>query len=826
MNRHVFLNNERSDRPKFNRQRNIGGNKNNQQEKEDIEDNVPKVIQEFQKERLRQFNADFYTKRKLRQEKRKIEFPNYIDLIKVKFYNVFSNDANYKLKLKDEFYARYGLFPVEYKDFNKTVLFEIVDYDLFEEFKRHLKIIINSSIGATYQNKEYNLISLIYEFEFIDSKSRIYTYNNQGVLINLFQSILLGSDIQKEYFFGFLNENKISFTYSDITPDIIEIHQIDKQRIQFLADNFDIIKAITSSRTQKLIPGYNGPIRSYNFELEIKDNLTKVGIIDTGVEKIEPLQNLILTENIDHTNNGAFWDEVGHGTMIAGLIVLGDEFYNSIKSSYDAKAKVFVIKVLQKDNDPIDIPRLINDIKICRREHGIRIFNMSLVIPNAKKYNETFSQFAYELDKLSHEEDLLIFISVGNFNQESLKALLEEEPHPDHDYPDFFYKLDGTTNVHKCEDTNICVPSESLNNISVGALAGNLENIDNTDITPNEVYPAYYSRKFHYDYSQNLNSQPIKQKNKHLNKPDFIFEGGDLFDIKSGLEVLRSPMAPTDKFYGRSCGTSLATPLVTSYSCDILNEYPNLKTQTVKALLINSANYFNKSKLPHFKNKPDSLLKSLTGFGKPNKEGLISNNNNTITFLIEDSIKVGEIIKIPIVLPEYLKESGNKLQFDISLCYSFLPIKDNQLDYLPLHISFNLVQNTNIDDIANGVIKKGEDTKLETPIYGIKNFPWSEDHFSIDNRQFSNSQFMQYRLQPNDYNLINSSLALSVRCLIKNSYIKQYEKINNSFSIVVKITEIISNDGDSNLYSEMLKINNHNEISGVIESGFDLESEN
>ena len=85
---------------------------------------------------------------------------------------------------------------------------------------------------------------------------------------------------------------------------------------------------------------------------------------------------------------------------------------------------------------------------------------------------------------------------------------------------------------------------------------------------------------------------------------------------------------------------------------------------------------------------------------------------------------------------------------------------------------------------------------------------------------------MQYRLQPNDYNLINSSLALSVRCLIKNSYIKQYEKINNSFSIVVKITEIISNDGDSNLYSEMLKINNHNEISGVIESGFDLESEN
>jgi hypothetical protein len=820
MNRHVFLNNEKSDSPKFNRQRNVGGKKGAQNISEDIEENEPKIIYEFQKKRLRKFHIDFYSRRKLRNENRKIELPNYIDLIKIKFYSIFNSD------LRNKFLNSYGLFPVEFRDFNKTIIFEIVDQNLFENFKNHIKTVINSKIGSSYQGQNFGLIALIYEFEFIDSKSRIFTYNNKGILVNLFKSIYLVSEIQKDIFFNFLNESQINYSYSEISPDIIEIHEIDKQIIQFIADNFDIIKAITSSRTQKLIPGYTGPIRSYNFELEKTDNITKVGIIDTGVERIEPLKSIILNENIDHTSNGAFWDEVGHGTMVAGLVVLGEEFYKNIKRKYDAKAKIFVLKVLQQDNDPIDIPRLINDIKFCRREHGIRIFNMSLVIPNAKKYNEPFSQFAYELDKLSHEEDLLIFISVGNFSQESLKALLDEEQHPDHDYPDFFYKLDGTTDVHKCEDTNICVPSESLNNISVGALAGNIENIDNSDITPNEIYPAYYTRKFHYDYSQNINSQPIKQKNKHLNKPDFIFEGGDLFEIKSGLEVLKSPMIPTDKFYGRSCGTSLATPLVTSYSCDILNEYPDLKTQTVKALLINSSNYFNKNKLPHFKNKPDSLLKSLVGFGKPNKEGLISNNDNTITFVIEDFIKVGEIIKMPIELPEYLKESGNKLQFDISLCYSFLPIKDNQLDYLPLHISFNLVQNIEIDNIANGVIKKAPDTKTGTPIYGIKNFTWSEDHFSIDNRQFSNSQYMQYRVQPYDYETINNSLAISVRCLAKNEYVKQYEKQNNPFSIVIKITEIINNEGSSNLYSEMLKINNHNEIRNIIDTSLDLEAEN
>lgn len=440
---------------------------------------------------------------------------------------------------------------------------------------------------------------------------------------------------------------------------------------------------------------------------------------------------------------------------------------------------------------------------------------MSLVIPNAKKYNESFSSFAFELDKIAYEEDILLFISVGNFNSDSLKSLVEDEPHPDHEYPDFFYKPDATTIVHACEDTNICIPSESLNNISIGALAGNFEENDNSDATPNEIYPAYYTRKFHYDYSQTINTQAIKQRNKHLNKPDFVFYGGDLFDEKSGLEILRSPLVTNDKFYGRSSGTSLAAPLITSYAAEILNEYPNLKTQTVKALLINSAKYPNKNSLPHFKDKSESLLKSLIGFGIPRKEGLLMNETNSITFIVENSIKVNEIIKIPIFLPKYLKRSGNKLQFDISLCYSFMPIKDNQLDYLPLHISFNLIKN--IEDVKIFETANQSD-------YSIKNsITWSEDHFGIDNRQFSNSQFMSYRIQPTDFSKLDDMTSIVVRCLAKNEYFKS-SKLAHNFSLVIKITEILSNINTGNLYSEMLKINQFIDIHN--NNNVDLEAEN
>ena len=827
MNRHIFLNNDKSDSPKFNRQRNVGGGKKVQAENvENIESNEPKIIQEFQKVKLQSLNTDFYNKRISRYESRKIEFPSYIDLIKIKFYNIFSNElnGNYKLKLKDEFYRRYGLFPIEYKDFNKTVVFEIVDNKLFEVFKKHLKIIIESSNGTSYQNKEYNLIALIYEFEFIDTNARLNNFNEENVLVNLISSSNQFYKLQKNTLFGFLDENSLMFSYSENSPDIIEIKDITCDDLEFIASNFDIVRGVTSSRVEKIRPGYLGPIREYGFEVEVEEHITIVGVIDTGVKKIEPLRSIILEESIDHTDSTAFWDDVGHGTLVAGLVALGDDFYKDVKSKYYSKAKIFVIKVLQQDNDPLDIPKLLSDIRFAKQKYGIRIFNMSLVIPGAKKYNETYSQFAYELDKLAFEEDVLVFISVGNFNDISLKELVIDEPHLDHEYPDFFYKLDSSTDVHKCENTNICVPSESLNNISVGALAGNLEKNDCSDLTPNALYPAYYSRKFHYDFSQKINTQKIKQKNKHLNKPDFVFEGGDLFNEKAGIEILRSPIVSRDKFFGKTCGTSLATPLVTSYAAEILNSYPKLRTQTVKALLVNSAKYVTKSKLPHFKNKPDSLLKSLIGFGKPSKEELLLNYDNSITFIIEDNISVGEIMKIPIELPKYLKKSGNKLQFDISLCFSFMPIKDNQLDYLPLHISFNLVQNKAIEDIAWGVAKKTDDTPEEKVAFGIKNYGWSEDHFGIDSRILSNTQNVTYRLQPDDYEKLNDSLAISVRCLAKNEYIKQLEVSKHLFSIVIKITEILNNENGSDLYSEMLKINNFLEIDNNLDT--DLEAEN
>lgn len=797
-NKHVYLNNKINQKNNFNRKRGF----TTKIKEEELE--TP-TIKEFQVTNLRNHYIAFTEIYKNRYNNRTIEFPSYIDLIEIRFFPVFCKD------LKNKFFQKYGLLPISYIDFNRTVLFEVVDKVLFDVFKSDIEFIISQEEDVAYSGEDFNIIANIYKFRFIDKRSK--TNEEEAIILSFIQSVSIEiANLQKVRLKQVLVEANLSFS-SNINEDLFYIENVCNNILLGIEQNFDIIQSITSSRAINVRPGLLGTLRmNYGFKVLIPDNLTTVGIIDTGINKIEPFDNLIVNDGINITGETDA-DHAGHGTLVAGLTIFGQDFPASVENSYKAKCKVLPIKVLHHGNGGINLPELIHAIRTANQEKGIRIFNMSLVF-HPKKYNESFSDFAYELDFLSHELGILIFISVGNFDADSLKDLLTLDSHSDHNYPDFYYKLNKTSLVHNCENTNISIPSESLNNLSIGALAGNLEGDDNSDVTPANIYPAYYSRKFHFDYEQNLNKTNFNrnQKNKNLNKPDLVFDGGDLLNDKSGIEVLASP---ADNYFRRTAGTSLSTPLITSIAAEIEGLYPNLGVQSIKALLINSANYYKAKELPLFKNK-EELLRKLTGFGIPNRRKALLSDNNSITMVIEDQIKPLEIISIPIFLPEYLKTAGNKLIFQISIAYSSYPDKGNHLGYLPLHISFNLIKNVDIsafDGTSEG--------------YSIKSsISWSEDHHGLENRLFSNTQSKEYRLQPNDINSLNGEMALAVRCLSKdniNEGLKQYlENNQHAFSLVINIKEELKNITENNLYNEMLEINNLTLISEV-ETDADLD---
>jgi len=777
------------------------------------ESDAPKVIRLFHQNRLRSSNSNFSRDRSVRNKERSIELLAHIDLVRIHFYSIFQFD------LQKKFFGNYGLFGIEYDKFNKSVLFEIVSERKFARLVADIEAFCKAERNSSYEGQSFALVALIHDFDFLGTDHRLADIPERGAVISLINSSQPVSNNQKGLLFKFLEERQVTITYNENYPTLLELGEADSDVINELARNFDIVRAVTSARTIKVRPGEFGDLRrEFGFTVTEPAHLETVGLIDTGVTRLEPIRNLITGISYDHTGMGPYWDESGHGTMIAGLIILGEEFIREVREEYEAKARVAVIKAIHFNNDEIKIPTLLADIRHARREHGIRLFSMSLNIPSIKKYNENYSYFAYELDKLAYEEDLLIFLSVGNINADRIAELTIHEPHASHLYPTLFYCPGDGSPIHECQTTNIHEPADSLNNISVGALAGNLEPGDQTDITPAKEYPAYYTRKFHFDYKQKVNGTIIRknQTNKHLNKPDIVMEGGDLQEYQAGMEVLRSPIAEGQPFYGRSCGTSLATPLAASLAAELLALYPTLRTQTIKALLLNNGKKLWGANPPKFETFEIDLMRKLTGFGRPSREGLFFSTDNSVTFVVEQDIKLEEVIAIPIHIPPYFAESGNKLKFELTLCYSFLPVQHNHLNYLPLHISCGIFQCCDVETIATGTAKE----------YLIKSgISWTEDFFGVENRLFSNAQQLSFNLQAGDMEALENKVCLAIRSTAKKNidegHRKFLEENLHEVSVVISITEIPDARAGNQLYAAMLE---NNQIENIAEA--EAEGEN
>lgn len=799
-NRHVYLSNEAGKNDGFKKSRFVP----QEEEQEKDPDGSLFPAPEHQ-DRLRVSHVQYYEERKSREEKRTIDVPAHIDLVRVHFYKVFN------LSLQKLFFERYGLTVSSFDSFNKTVLFEIEDAELFKPFVKHLQLFYESSPEETYSGKEYNLIALIHDFFFLSTKKRVRAYPAEISAFSLIPIQSAAAEKIQEQLLDYISKKQKTIYQTRIDPYYFEVSGLSKEELIEIVDNFDVIRAVTSTRTERRRPGVFGEERrGYGFTVNTRNNLPVVGIIDTGIQRIEPLRDCITDVQFDLTGTGAYWDESGHGTSVAGLVALGEEFVQIIKNNYDAKAKLAVIKVLNQVDGEINTTQIINAIQEARRNHGIRLFNLSINDPIPKSYNSAFSDFAYLLDKLAHEEDLLVFISTGNISEARLQELIITEPHAAHEYPTVFYSPDGGSPIHSCETTNIAAPAESMNNISIGALGGNLEGDFTTDITPAKEYPAYYTRKFHYDYLQQVNGTNFSrsQRNKHLNKPDLVFEGGDLFRYNAGIEVLRSPIPNNgDRFFSRSCGTSFANPLGASAGAQVDDTYRNLRTQTIKALLLNSAEYPCSSNPLGFRGMPKGLLKSLMGYGRPNMNGLLYSDNNSVTFVIESEIELEDLQTVKIQLPQFINQSGNKLNFQATLCYSFSPIKDNHLAYLPVQITFGIFKPIDADTLA----------KANTEDYKIKSsMSWSEDFFGIENRLLSNVQRIDRNISGLDIEALGNQISLAIKCTGKKEIPPAERelivKTPHKFSLALTVTELPASRVNNRLYADIVAINIVNAI--------------
>lgn len=773
-------------------------------EDEEPEDDEPKnyypMAQAF-RGYLSRFNNDYQIR--VAQRNPQLQIPAHIEYIQILFQSQFVISDFYS-----QWFNEFGLLGIHFSKFNNEVLFSIATKDKFQVFIDNINNFIKKELGEDADAKYSPKIIYIKEFKLLTTADVI-QFRQAGDLMNFrlvddfplgkatFQGIL--TSLQ-----NYLNDNTIQFTFVEESKNIEILNATDAQIVE-IVQNFDIVLNVTSSLATVISPSeLNLPQRSYGFEIRnAAEELPIIGILDTGISNQTPLASLLINdEGYNLTATSAFIDSVNHGTAVAALAALGKKVYTSggYRGQIVADAKLLSIKVLDANSSFLSQKSVLDLLNKAKQNYpAIKIFVLTICYENHKRKNEDYSSYAFELDKFAHENDCIISICTANNDDAAIRNTT--------------YDL----NYFLTEATNLCTPAESMNNITVGAAAHSLRTGNFEGISTSKEFPTLYSRKSHIDLLALFSKNKF---NKLYFKPDVIECGGDYeysrsnsfigAGTRASMEVLSAN--PAESFYN-NVGTSFSAPLVANIAAQIQKIYPEIKAQSIKALIVNGASL----NLIRFQIPFASLLNKTAGHGLADELKSTFSNDNQITFLLEEEIEPEQLTIFPVHFPKYLIEDdlGKKngiLRVTATLCFSFLPVINHQLAYCPVHMAFCFFKNQNGDEIQT--------TEEEVKSLLKGNLRWSQSgRHKGKPVPYTNTQKINFVVNVQDLINEEGTLKLAVHCRINPQLLPGTEKPyikSHPFSLVITVEEKLKEDKlTGKLYQEMILCNSIENITVI-----------
>ncbi|HEU5053725.1 MAG TPA: S8 family peptidase, partial [Hanamia sp.] len=357
-----------------------------------------------------------------------------------------------------------------------------------------------------------------------------------------------------------------------------------------------------------------------------------VCLLDTGVTIGNPLlSNLVDRNSLDAVEPA--WtraDTVNHGTPMAGLIMYGDlsevlanddrvQIYHTLES----------IKLIERNHahDP-ELYGAVTEEAVARGEiknpDNKRVVCMAITADDLIHYGRP-SSWSSAIDQLlfgtidEPNDKTLFFISSGNLPHEERAA-----------YP--------LVNA----DHSIKDPAQSFNAITVGAYTLK-DQIDpgrfpNTEALANRGAPSP------------CNTTSIEWDNEWCRKPDIVMEGGN-HGIHDGsirfidsLELLSTSTGGIGRPSLRTfADTSAATALAAKFAAELYYTYPNLRPETIRGLMIHSANWtpamLENRKINELNENERKNLVQTVGYGVPNLNKAKESANNSLSIIAEKILR-------------------------------------------------------------------------------------------------------------------------------------------------------------------------------------------
>jgi hypothetical protein len=374
--------------------------------------------------------------------------------------------------------------------------------------------------------------------------------------------------------------------------------------------------------------------------IEILDSNVKVCVLDTGVNNGHQLLEPILDDNNTLSVNSAWGTNdheprTGHGTLMAGIAGYGNlEEVLITAENIRITHTLCSVKILPPPSQDATPKELWGDITaqgISRAEiqnpGGLLIYCMAITSMDDVNKGRP-SSWSGEIDNLAYgdgESKRLIIISAGNMKNyyPNLDDLI--------DYPAINYS------------TSIQNPAQSWNALTVGAFTEKIKINDSSfddyetlagegELSPHSTTSLIWERKW-----------PIK--------PEVVFEGGNLIKSPSDnsieshedLELLTTSKTFNTRPFDTINATSSATAQASWFASKIAYEYPDAWMETIRGLVIHSANWNDAMKnqldvRPNNRGDYNKLLR-VFGYGKPDLTKALYSQESALTFIAQEYIK-------------------------------------------------------------------------------------------------------------------------------------------------------------------------------------------
>lgn len=358
-----------------------------------------------------------------------------------------------------------------------------------------------------------------------------------------------------------------------------------------------------------------------------------ITIMDSGVNHSHPLLSPFITLNDQFSIKGEWVtaDEDGHGTGMACLALWGDlseplAHNNAVPVGHYIES----VKLLRHSGDNTDEHLGVitaNAVSYPEIDHPgrTRVHCMAVTAKDSRDRGKP-SAWSAEIDSLSsdylgeNETRRLFIISAGNTSG-NLGEISK--------YPEFTIVQD----VHD--------PGQAWNAITVGAYTEKnvIKEHDAGGLQPLAPFGGISPHS----------TTSIVWDSKTPVKPEVVFEGGNLAvdEISCvrmpSLDLLSAYYDQTTRLLTTFNATSASTALASKFAAEIYSEYPEFWPETVRGLIIHSANWtdeminqFGDGTTP--RRRVLNILKAV-GYGVPNLQQALWSANNSLSMIVEDSLQ-------------------------------------------------------------------------------------------------------------------------------------------------------------------------------------------